>query len=117
MIEAEIGDKTYRLLIDTGARMVFFDQNKRDEVASLVTDTFMEDMDSASPDKMRVESGTLAGFRIGELEFGECDITFADLAHMQRSFGDIDGIVGYPILSRYKTVISWSFHKALFLKG
>jgi Aspartyl protease len=114
IIDLEIQGHAFRFLVDTGASMVLFDAQKRELVIDAVTEIVSEPMASSSPVQVTVESGTLSGFTVNGIPYGASNIKFADLSILQRQIGDFDGVIGYPLLSQYPTVVSWNFH-ALFV--
>lgn len=114
-VDIEIGSNSFRFLVDTGASVVVFDQAKKYRVMDEVSGLYARKMASASPDEADIERGTLSNFKVGELEFGSHTIDFMDLEAMKARFGDFDGIIGYPLLSKYRTIVSWSFRGLLFL--
>lgn len=115
VVDIEIGGNGYRFLVDTGAAVVVFDQDKKDQVIDEVSGLHARKMSSASPEEADIERGTLSNFKVGELEFGSHTIDFMDLTGMKARFGDFDGIIGYPLLSKYRTIVSWTFRGLLFL--
>lgn len=116
MIEIHVNGHPFNMLLDTGASMFLLDIDHKDLVIDQVTDLVEEEMASASPVKIPVETGKLAGFEIAGLAFGESEIKLSDLGMIKKHFKGVDGIVGYPILSQYRTVINWSNSTLLFLE-
>jgi hypothetical protein len=115
MLGIQVGGQTYQFLVDTGASMVLFDQRHEAAVAPLVTGLVEESMASASATKVQVRSGTLPEFQCGNMQFeGPHTIKFMDLSHM-RATGTFDGIIGYPLLSKYRVVQCWSASSLFFL--
>jgi hypothetical protein len=114
LVTLHIGDHPFQFLVDTGAAIVLLDQRHFDKVHPLVADCTSESMASASAIQVTVQSGTLSAFRLGDLHFGPSEVKFTDLSHMQ-SLGTFDGIIGYPLLSKYRVIQSWSFHSLYFL--
>jgi hypothetical protein len=115
LFEATIAGNTYKLLLDTGASTLVFDASKRDLILAEVTDLVNEEMASSSPIKMPVETGVLSSFEVGGLRCDACKINFADLSSLQQRFGDFDGIVGYPLMCRYRTIVSWNARGLILL--
>ena len=111
----EIGGHSLRFLVDTGCEEVLIDQQWRETLSDCVEEMAADQMSSASPIVFDVEKGTISGFRLGDLEFGPNKVTFSDLSHM-KSLGEFDGIIGYPLLSKYRVVQSWSVSAFYFLK-
>jgi hypothetical protein len=115
MVGIQVGDQTYQFLVDTGAFMVLFDQRHEAAVAPIVQDLVEDTMASASAHRAQVRTGTLSAFQCGILQFeGPHCVKFMDLSHM-KSMGAFDGIIGYPLLSKYRVVQSWSVHSFFFL--
>lgn len=115
-IQVRIGGETYTLFVDTGADILCFDKYKQDKIASLVRDHGSRELQSSSPDTLEVERGILEGFSVGKIDFGPAEMTFIDLKHMQERFGDFDGIIGFHLLSKYRTVVSWNSRGLIFLE-
>lgn len=117
MVKVSIGGEEFKMLIDTGASMFVMTEENRERVMTHVEEEGTKMMASASPVEAEVGKGTLKGFKIGDLDFGPCEINFMDLSHMQRGMIPFDGIVGYPVLGQYRTVVSWNYHVLYFLEG
>lgn len=111
----EIGGNSLRFLVDTGCAEVLIDRKWREELDAEVMDMVADQMMSASTTKADIESGMIRGFRLGELEFGPNKVKFSDLSHMFH-IGAFDGIIGYPLLSKYRVVQSWSVSNFYFLR-
>ncbi len=108
LFEATIAGNTYKLILDTGASTLVFDAHKRDLVLAEVADLVSEEMASSSPVKIPIETGVLSGFEVGGLQCGACKINFADLSSLRRRLGEFDGIVGFPLMSKYRTIVTWN---------
>lgn len=111
----EIGGNSLRFLVDTGCGVVLIDRKWREELDAEVFEMIPDQMVSASTTKADIESGMIRGFRLGELEFGPNKVKFSDLSHMFH-IGAFDGIIGYPLLSKYRVVQSWSVSNFHFLR-
>lgn len=111
----EIGGHSLRFLVDTGCEEVLIDQQWREKLGDCIEGMATDSMASASQIRLAVEKGTIRQFRLGDLEFGPNKVTFSDLSHMQ-SLGAFDGIIGYPLLSKYRVVQSWSVSAFYFLR-
>lgn len=115
-IEVKIAGRPFIFLVDTGASMVLLDQRWREFVLPVVDALTEEKMASASAVEARFETGTLAGFEAGGLAFGPCEFKLGDLTQLQSQGPHFDGILGYPLLSQYRIVVSWSNHSLYILE-
>jgi hypothetical protein len=114
MIDLEIEGHAFRFLVDTGCSVLLLDRRHRALLLPAISGLFEEPMASASPTQVIVETGQLCGFKAADLQFGACKIQITDLSHMQ-SIGDFDGVIGYPLLSKYPVIQSWTFHTLYFV--
>lgn len=116
MLDVQVGEHTCKMLLDTGAAMFAYAESQKHKVEANVDLEGTKQMASAAPDEATVIKGTLKSFKIKELDFGPSEINYMDLEHLRKRLGDFDGIVGYPILSQYRTVVSWNNHGMLFME-
>jgi hypothetical protein len=116
MVEVKINGHKFNLLLDTGAPEVFFDQEKKHLIAEVLSDLKPAKTVTASPEQEDIEKGILNAFQVGNLDFGPSEIWLADISGIKRRMGEMDGVIGYAILSQYRTVVNWSNWSLLFLE-
>jgi|GEM_PF-6746510 len=115
-LQIHLGGKPYWFLIDSGAPDITCHTGMEEAVLPLLQDIEKKDLSSASSTTVEVNSGTLSGFQVGELQFGSAKVEFTDLTHMREHFGAFDGIIGYHLLQRYRTILSWNSRGLWFLE-
>lgn len=112
-----IGGKKYFMLVDTGASVILFDENKLAEIQHLVSDQKDLETSGAGSNTVNVQEGVLSGFQVGETEFGPAEIHLASIEALQTRLGKFDGIIGAALFSKQKTLISWMKRELWFLEG
>ncbi len=64
-----------------------------------------------------VHKGKLKGLKIGGKTFRNTRTVFNDISHLNSNTDErIDGLIGYEILSRQKTILSYKNRKLIFIK-
>jgi hypothetical protein len=54
--------------------------------------------------------------KLGENKFNNTELVLLDLSHINTAYNsNIDGILGYPILSQQKVILSYSKEELIFL--
>ena len=112
----QIGDRTYQLLLDTGASTILLDQNLKEEIASFLADLESTDFQGAGSTVIQVDQGKLTKFTVGNRSFADSKITFSDLSGLQKKIGHFDGIIGADLLSKARVAVSWEKGSMYFLK-
>lgn len=70
----------------------------------------------ADAEARRVRSAKVKRLKIGDREFRRVPTVFNDMSHLNRSLKrGLDGLIGFPILSGQKTVLSYRSGRLIFL--
>jgi len=116
VIEAKTGDKTLAFGIDSGAESnlisdhLFNALNK--EIEHVKTDTLY----GADNHPKKVKKGEIKRTEIGSKVFTDLSTMFSNITHLNEGYGlNIDGIIGYEVLSKQKTLISFEREEIIFI--
>ncbi len=113
MINAKIGRKKVRLLIDTGASKSVFDKTRLDGILGN-KDNEYETLEQLSTglgtNSMESQTTCLKSFKIGDIKIKNIDVVILDLNHVNESYAmigekGIDGVFGSDLLMRFNAVI------------
>lgn len=115
-IQIKMADQAFWFLIDTGAPDITCHTGIENAILPFLEEVKTKDLDSASQTSVEVNAGILPGFQVEDLNFGPANIEFTDLTHMREHFGAFDGIIGYHLLKRYRTILSWNSRGLWFLE-
>lgn len=117
VIEGYIKGKKYALGIDCGAETNLLDLTLVNELKKncrkLKTDTLV----GADKNAVETVSGQLAALEIGHVKFKHVETTFSDMSSLNQGYNlKLDGLIGYEILSKQPTLISYKNKKLIFIK-
>lgn len=117
-VPAKIGDDVYQLAIDCGAGGSVLSQSYRRQLANHSRPIGAVELTGISRIPVRVTQ-----IQVHRMEIGDCLFTSMDfLLHNLRQMGiedddGIDGMVGYDVLSRQKTLISVESKRVVFINA
>ncbi len=110
VVELQIADKVYRMGIDSGAESNLFHVDHFDSLEALISNLGSDDLKGAGEDHQTVKTADIAELQIGEKTFNNTRAIFSDISHLNEGYKlNVDGLIGYPILSAQKTLLS--FHR------
>lgn len=105
-----------RLLLDTGAWVLALDPRVKESISGGLGHLGMDEITGGTGETVATESGRLKAVEIGDIVLEEVPVMFKDFSEMNARFGPFDGIIGYPLLSRVRTVVSWDRRGLIFLE-
>lgn len=115
-VEARIGTHTLRLGIDCGAGTDLLDDGLWDSLRSDLARRRETTLTGADAEVRRVRSGRVKRLTIGDREFRRVPTVFNDMSHLNLSLGHgLDGLIGFPVLSAQRTVLSYRSGRLIFL--
>jgi predicted aspartyl protease len=112
-IALKIGNKTARLLVDTGASKTVFDSER---VLQFVKEKKIKTNDSKSVGLGVAEMETmvvkLKNLTIGKLSFAKLEVAVLPIAHVNETYRQInlppiDGVIGSDFFMKYKAIINY----------
>ena len=115
-VEACIGECMLRLGIDCGAGADLLDDRLWESLRPALTGRRETTLTGADAEARRVRSAKVKRLKIGDREFRRVPTVFNDMSHLNRSLTrGLDGLIGFPILSGQKTVLSYRSGRLIFL--
>lgn len=118
LIKAQIDTVSLTLGIDCGAGNNLIDSKRWDEFESMLRRVKTTKLKGISNDEgAEVHVGKLKSLKIGGKTFRHTQTVFNDVSHFNRNKDErIDGLIGYEVLSRQKTILSYKNKKLIFIK-
>lgn len=118
LIKAQIDTASLTLGIDCGAGNNLIDSKRWDEFESMLRRVKTTTLKGISNDEgAEVHVGKLKRIKIGGRTFRNTLTVFNDVSHFNRNKDErIDGLIGYEVLSRQKTILSYKNKKLIFIK-
>lgn len=116
VIEVNINGTLYPLGLDCGAEANLIDikffQNIKNSMEELTTDQ----LTGADNNKNEILSGHLKEMNIGNTIFKSIPTIFSDISHINKAYKTrLSGLVGFPVLSKQKTIISYARGELIFI--
>lgn len=116
VISVEVGDTTLNLGIDCGAETNLFDDDLFADVEGQIKNKSEDTLIGADNNAKKVQKGLLNSMKIGDKELRDLPTSFNDISHLNEAYQvQIDGLVGHPILSRQKTLLSYANKQLIFI--
>lgn len=118
LIKAQIDTASLTLGIDCGAGNNLIDSKRWDEFESMLRRVKTTKLRGISNDEgSEVHVGKLKSLKIGGKTFRHTQTVFNNISHFNRNKDErIDGLIGYEVLSRQKTILSYKNKKLIFMK-
>lgn len=114
-LKCKIGGKEFRLGLDTGAANNLVNQHSYAKIeGSQVSILGNEELRGANKGVSEVVSFQVADFKISEKNYEGMSFVKANISHLQGDKEHIDGLIGYPVLSKQKTSINFPQQKMYF---
>lgn len=116
IIEAKVGNEIVHLGIDTGAETNLLDDDLFASLGSHVRNVESDTLSGAGKQSKVVQSGDVKKLTIGQSVFKDASTFFSDISHLNEGYQlALDGLIGYPILSNQKTLISFRRKELTFI--
>ncbi len=118
LINGQIDTSNLTFGIDCGASSDLLDSGLWDEFKNMMKRVKTTKLKGISNDKgTEVHAGKLKNLKIGGKTFRNTRTVFNSISHLNMSKDErIDGLIGYQILSRQKTVLSYRNKKLILIK-
>ena len=118
LIKAQIDTASLTLGIDCGAGNNLIDSKRWDEFENMLSRVKTTKLRGISNDEgSEVHVGKLKSLKIGGKTFRHTQTVFNNISHFNRNKDErIDGLIGYEVLSRQKTILSYKNKKLIFMK-
>ena len=118
LINGQIDTASLTFGIDCGASSNLLDSGLWDEFKNNLRRVKTTTLKGVSNEEgMKVHEGKLKGLKIGGKTFRNTRTVFNNISHLNMSKDErIDGLIGYEVLSRQKTILSYRNKKLIFIK-
>lgn len=114
--KGEVDGIEISLGIDCGASSNLLDASFWNDLKDCVTNASTTDLIGASKETLKTNIGNLKTLKIGNKLFEEVPTVFSDISHLNANRENkIDGLIGYEILSKQKTLICIRDKKMFFI--
>ncbi len=117
LVALTVGGQTFQVGVDCGAQANLLDQQYQAELARELRKTSTAQLSGADAASRAVTTARLPAVRLaGPLVFRKQATVFADMAHLNQNpnRAPLQGLVGYPLLSQYRTTIDYVNKELIF---
>lgn len=116
-VNAQIDKKNFLLAIDCGAGTNLLDSQLWTQLKKNIKDVKTTDLKGANNGNFtEVHTGKLRGMKIGNKKFKNTETVFSNIDHLNATRSEaIQGLIGYEILSRQKTILCYKNKKLIFI--
>lgn len=116
-VEAKIDKTEVALGIDCGASVNLLDTALFDKLKNDLNNITTTELTGASVQKTKVQEVSVKSLTIGKKLFENVPTVFNDMNHLNSQWeNNIDGLIGYEILSSQKTLVSIKNKKIIFIE-
>jgi len=116
IIQANVGNKTLSLGIDCGAESNLIDDDLFDDLRKQLKKITEDELIGADNNPKKVKTAKIKSILIGGKMFKMLNTTFSDISHLNEGYKiQIDGLIGYEVLSKQKTILSYKRKELIFV--
>ncbi|XTB06217.1 aspartyl protease family protein [Treponema denticola] len=115
-IEVSIGNKIYKLGLDTGAEFNLLDSFYFNELEPSLTNKEKTELSGAGGIKQEIYQAELKTMKIGGKTYKNVKTVFSDISHLRKKPDSYDGLLGYPFFSAQPTLISYKRGEIILFK-
>lgn len=117
LVQARIGNNDYTFALDTGAEANLIDVKFFERVSEELKKIKKNTLSGLDQNSKEANSGKLKKLFIGGKTFKNRATIFGDISHLNKDDDyKIDGIIGYEVLSKQKTLISFDRKEIVFIE-
>ena len=117
VVKVQIHGESYFFGIDSGAETNLIDNRLWTSLKQCVRDIGTDELSGAGPIMREVKTGKIKKTKIGNTEYKNLDTVFSDISHLNDSYKiKLDGIMGYELLSKQTTLISYHRKEMIFIR-
>ena len=117
LVQARIGNNDYTFALDTGAEANLIDVKFFERVSEELKKIKKNTLSGLDQNSKEANSGKLKKLFIGGKTFKNRATIFGDIYHLNKDDDyKIDGIIGYEVLSKQKTLISFDRKEIVFIE-
>lgn len=117
VIKVKIGNKVLNLGIDSGAESNLIDDDLFTSLRKDFHSIKKEELIGADNNAKEVQKAKVNKMEIGEYTFKNSPTLFSDISHLNKGYKvQLDGLIGYPILSKHKVLLSFNRTEIIFIE-
>ncbi len=117
VFKANIGGKYYTFGLDCGAESNLIDSDLLEELSKSIRKRMTSTLRGADKKGKEVTKGFIKKTIIGKCKFKNMETVFSSISHLNDGYKiNIDGLMGYELLSKQKTLISYKRKELVFIK-
>lgn len=117
IVKAQVGDKILSYGIDSGAESNLLSETLLQPLQKHTKRIKMDELVGADNQPKNVKKGKIKNTTIGNLSFKNLETLFSDISHLNEGYKiQIDGIIGYEILHKQKTLLSYHRSEIIFFE-
>ncbi|MDT0691202.1 retroviral-like aspartic protease family protein [Salegentibacter sp. F188] len=108
VLEVQIGTGLFNFGVDSGAESNLIDNNLFSSLKEHLSKIHVDNLIGGGRNSAQVKNGVLEKMSINNKHFQDLNTVFTDITHLNKDKErEIQGLIGYPILSRQRTIISF----------
>jgi len=116
VVECQINTKTLSFGIDCGAESNLIDDDLFISFKKQLKKIGTDSLSGADGTSLLVKKALVKNLHIGDTEFKNMPTLFSDISHLNKGYNmNLDGLVGFEVLSRQKTLISYKRAEMVFI--
>jgi predicted aspartyl protease len=117
LVNADIAGRNMKLALDCGAESNLLDTDLFESVKSEMNKLHSDQLHGADKGTQTVQSGKLKTLKLGTKVFKKVKTVFSSMKQISEGYKiQLDGIIGYEILSKQKTWLSYVNKQLVFLE-
>ncbi len=117
VFKAKINGKIYNFGLDSGAETNLMSEKLLNKLSKQLTDKEESTLGGVGKTKTKVFKGILKKAQIGNKDFKNMNTLFSSISHLNEGYKlKIDGLMGYELLSKQKTLVSYKRKELIFIE-
>lgn len=115
ILSITVSDHKLMVGLDCGASTNLISENYYTMIKDMVSNMHESDLYGAQEGAERVKKGLLEEMLLGKIRLKNVPTVFKDISHLQKAYWEkMDGLIGFELLSKQLTLVSYSQGKLYF---
>lgn len=117
VVKVKVGQKSYSYGIDCGAETNLINETLFESLKRHTKQIKVDELVGADNRPKKVKKGKVKETMIGNKSFKNLMTFFSDISHLNEGYKlNLDGLIGYEVLSKQKTIISFDRKEMIFIE-
>ena len=117
VVKVKVGPNNYSYGIDSGAESNLISGSLFESLKKYTKRVKIDQLIGADNLPKEVKKGNIKKTTIGTKRFKNLETVFSDISHLNEGYKmNIDGLIGFPVLHKQKTLISYKRSELIFLE-